>query len=287
MYQRNTGIRFGGPITPAIKTLMLINGVIFLIQQVVGLLSPGLLERYFGVSYGGVFQSFFIWQPFTYMFFHAGFMHIFFNLFALWMFGGELENLWGGRRFLRYYLLSGFGAGLFILIMNYYTVSSYGFAPQTIGASGAVYALLLAYGITWPNREVLLYFLVPIKIKYLVLGFGLMEFFGTLSMASGSAGNISHIGHLGGIITGFLLIRLMKNSHDSGTKKSFISDFSKKRRLQKKQGEIDKRIKAKKIINELLEKIARDGMSSLTDEEKRDLEWARRNYYPSGKETLH
>jgi len=287
MYQRNMGFRFGGPLTPTVKTLMIINGVIFLIQQIAGMLSPGLLESYFGVSYAGVFYSFYLWQPFTYMFLHGGFWHIFFNLFTLWMFGGELENIWGGRKFLRYYLFSGLGAGLFILFMNYYMASTYGFAPPTIGASGAVYALLLAYGMTWPNREVLIYFMFPLKIKYMVLGLGLMEFLGTLSMASGKAGNISHIGHVGGIVTGFFLIKFLKERYSGTKKKSFVTDVKKKRRLQKKQNEINERIKAKNIINELLEKIARDGMSSLTSEEKKQLEWARKHYYPSGKETMH
>ncbi len=290
MYQQQMRMRFWGPLTPTVKSLMIINGVVFLIQQVGGLLAPGLLESVFGISYAGVFYSFFLWQPLTYMFLHGGFMHIFFNLFTLWMFGGELENLWGGRKFLRYYLLSGIGAGFFILAMNYYSVSSLGFAPQTIGASGAIYALLMAYGYTWPNREVLLYFLFPIKVKYIVLGLGLMEFFGSLSMASGKAGNISHIGHLGGLLCGYILLRFFKNSSMSSASReraSIISDAAKKIRLQKKQSEIDQRIKAKKIINESLAKIARSGMDSLTREERKQLEWARKNYYPSGKETLH
>ncbi len=289
MYQQQMRMRFGGPLTPTVKSLMIINGVVFLIQQIGGLLAPGLLESLFGISYAGVFYSFFFWQPLTYMFLHGGFMHIFFNLFTLWMFGGELENLWGGRRFLRYYLLSGIGAGFFILAMNYYSVSALGFAPQTIGASGAIYALLMAYGFTWPNREVLLYFLFPIKVKYIVLGLGLMEFFGSLSMASGRAGNISHIGHLGGLLCGYLLLRFFNSASPSASKsgRSVLSDFQKKARLQKKRAEIDQRIRAKQIINESLEKIARSGMDSLTREEKKQLEWARKNYYPSGKETLH
>lgn len=287
MYQRSLGFKFGGPVTPTVKTLMIINAVVFIIQQIAGILSPHFVESFFGVSYAGVVQSFYLWQPFTYMFLHAGFMHIFFNLFTLWIFGGELENLWGGKKFLRYYLYSGFGAGIFILLMNFYTFNSYGFSAPTIGASGALYALLLAYGLTWPNREVMLYFLFPIKIKYLLIGLGLMEFFGTLSSAAGQGGNISHIGHLGGIISGFILLRLLKSNYSSSSKKSFFSDIKKKKRLQKKQGEIDQRIKAKKIINELLEKIARNGMSSLTDKEKKQLDWARKNYYPSDKETFH
>lgn len=289
MYQRNVSFRFGGPVTPAVKKLMIFNGIVFIIQQIGGLLSPGYMESIFGLSHAGVAQSFMLWQPFTYMFLHGGWLHIIFNLVALWMFAGEVENILGEKRFLRFYLLSGFGAGIFISMMNYYIFARYGASPVTIGASGAVYAILLAYGITWPNREVLLYFILPVKIKYLLIGFGLMEFFGTLSSAAGTGGGISHIGHLGGLICGFILFKSMRSGGTlSGTgKSSILSDFEKKRRLKKKQDEIDTRIKAKKIIDASLEKIARGGMSSLTPDEKKQLEWARRHFYPSENDTMH
>ncbi len=296
MYGRNTQIRFGGPITPVVKRLMIINGVIFLIQQIVNLFQPHALSLLFGLSHEGFARHFMLWQVFTYMFFHGGWLHIFFNLFALWMFAGELEQQWGSSRFLRYYLYTGTGAGIFIALMNFFLAArGYPGAP-TIGASGAIYAILLAYGMTWPNREVLIYFLFPIKMKYLVLIFGLIEFFGTLSSAAGQGGNISHIGHLGGIISGFILLRMQTRKPGSMTfsqkkkkteKVNPVSKGMKKIRLKKKQKEIETRIKAKKIIDELLEKIARTGMSSLTDKEKKDLEWARKHYYPEGNDTVH
>lgn len=289
MYQRNVSFRFGGPITPSVKKLMIFNGVVFLIQQIGGILAPGYLESVFGLSHTGVARSFMLWQPLTYMFLHGGWLHIIFNLVALWMFAGEVENILGEKKFLKFYLLSGFGAGIFIAMMNYYIFTRYGASPVTIGASGAVYAILLAYGITWPNREVLLYFILPVKIKYLLIAFGLIEFFGTLSSATGTGGGISHIGHLGGLICGFFLFKSFRSGGVfSGTgKNSIISDFEKKRRLKKKQDEINTRIKAKKIIDESLEKIAREGMSSLTPDEKKQLEWARRHFHPSENETMH
>ena len=132
-------------------------------------------------------------------------------------------------------------------------------------------------------------FLIPVKIKYLLIGFGLMEFFGTLSSAGGTGGGISHIGHLGGLISGIIMFRSIKNQSrsSSSSKQEIFADRKKKARLKKKQNEIDTRIKAKKIIDQLLEKIARDGMSSLTSEEKKQLDWARKNYYPSNHETMH
>lgn len=113
-----------------------------------------------------------------------------------------------------------------------------------------------------------------------------MEFFGTLSTAGGSGGNISHIGHLGGLIAGFVLYRFFQKSpFDSSS--SFFNNFLKKRRIEKKKKEIEVRIEAKQIIDQTLEKIAKHGMDSLTEEEKKKLEWARRNYYRSGNETIH
>jgi membrane associated rhomboid family serine protease len=291
MRMQNVSFRFGGPITPVVKNLLIINGVIFLIQLLADYFFPGSMELIFGLSYTGLVNDLRIWQIFTYMFLHGGWIHIIFNLLALWMFAGELETLWGSRFFLRYYLLSGTGAGIFISIMNYIVYARYGISPPTIGASGAIYGILLAYGMTWPNREVLVYFLFPIKMKYLVMIFGALEFYGSVSSASAQGGNISHIGHLGGLITGFFLLmyhrrtsagsRLKKNIEDS------LFQSLKKLRLKRKQKKIEERIKAKEIIDDLLEKIARQGMKSLNDREKRNLEWARKHYYPEGHDTLH
>ncbi len=291
----NQGVQFrmGGPITPIVKKLMIINGSIFLFQQFMSIFLPGAIENMFGLHHSGVIHEFKLWQPFTYMFLHGSWLHIIFNLIALWMFAGELEKLWGSTTFLRYYFFSGLGAGLFITIMNFIVYNKFGSSPITIGASGAIYGILLAYGVTWPNREVLLYFVFPVKIKYLIIGFGIMEFFGTLSNAMGAGGNISHIGHLGGLISGYLYLMRYKGKRPGTSKKSsgsnvkVINEFLKKERLKRKQQEIDKRIEAKKIIDLLLEKIAREGMSSLTPKERKQLEWARKHYYPADGDIVH
>ena len=290
----NRNIRFGGPITPIVKRLLIINGAVFLIQFVLGSYN-GVIQQNFGLSYRAI-QEYMVWQFLTYMFLHGGWLHIIFNLLTLWMFAGSLEEIWGSKLFLKYYIYCGVGAGIFITAMNLYT----GNPNPTIGASGALYGILLAYGMTWPNREVLLYFLIPIKIKYLVLIFGLIEFFGTFNQSNTG---ISHIGHIGGLVSGFILLKFFfkkppqKFSGSAGVASSrkgspeksgnFVSAFFKKRRLEKKKHEIEKRIEAKEIIDTLLEKIARSGMSSLTHEEKKNLEWARKHYYPDGSETRH
>lgn len=291
MRGQSINIRFGGPVTPVVKKLLIINGAIFLVQLFFTRFMPGFLESVFGLSHEGLVFDFRLWQVFTYMFLHGGWMHIIFNLLALWMFAGELEMLWGSKFFLRYYLLCGTGAGLFIAAMNAIAYQQYGQSPVTIGASGAIYGILLAYGMTWPNREVLLYFVLPIKMKYLVLGYGLLEFFGTLSTVYGSGGSISHIGHLGGLITGFSFLMYKRKYSFTGSKdfirSNILTGFLRKIRIRRKQKRIDERIEAKRIIDDLLEKIAREGMSSLSSEEKKKLEWARKHYYPEGNDTLH
>lgn len=287
-------LRIGGPMTPIVKKIMIINGSIFLVQQFVGIFMPGFIENIFGLSHKGLFYEFKLWQPFTYMFLHGGWLHIIFNLIALWMFAGDLEQRWGSKAFLRYYIYSGLGAGVFIAFMNFIVYSRFGYLPITIGASGAIYGILLAYGMTWPNREVLLYFVFPVKIKYLIIGFGIMEFFGTISSAVGAGGNISHIGHLGGLITGYIYLMYYRNTGKSVAGESkqasninMINEFLKKERLKRKQQEIDRRMEAKKIIDILLEKIAREGMSSLSPKEKKMLEWARKHYYPADGDIVH
>jgi len=287
-------LRIGGPITPAVKAIMIANGAIFIFQQLFSFATPGLIESYFGLSYIGVFNNFWLWQLITYMFLHGGWFHVIFNLIGMWMFAGELENLWGSRVFLKYYLITGIGAGIFITLMNYYIFAHHNISPITIGASGAIYGILLAYGLTWPNRQVLLYFVIPIKIKYLVIVFGLIEFFGTVSSFSGGAGDISHIGHLGGIISGMIYIffRIKPYGKSYGTKvrskmRNPLSEAIKRARMSNKRKEIETRIKAKEIIDHILEKITRDGMESLTDDDKKQLEWARRHYYPEENKTIH
>lgn len=142
------------------------------------------------------------WQLISYMFLHAGFAHIIFNLFALWMFGQAIENLWGTQRFTVYYFLTGIGAALLHMVI------SGGNAP-TLGASGAVYGILLAFGMMFPDRPIfLLLFPVPIKAKYFVAIFGGLEL---LNGVTNPNSGIAYFAHLGGMLVGIVLILYWKH----------------------------------------------------------------------------
>src|SRR5690625_2936508 len=138
------------------------------------------------------------WQLVTYMFIHAGFSHIIFNLFALWIFGQGIENYWGTKRFALYYFLTGIGAALIHMWIG-------GGGAPTIGASGAVYGILLAFGMMFPDRYIMLLIPpIPIKAKYFVAIFGAIELFYGVT---GTRVGIAHFAHLGGMVVGFLLIK--------------------------------------------------------------------------------
>ncbi len=275
--KQNVSFKFGGPLTKALKIIIIANIAIYLTQILLPFFSEFSPDYIFGISKTGIENGFY-WQFLTYGFLHGSPLHLLLNMFALWIFAGELENFWGTKRFVIYYLLTTTGAGFFIHLMNYF--SPY-MDPNTvtIGASGAVFGILLAFGMIWPNREVLLYFIIPIKMKYFVLIFGLIEFFGTIQSFSITAGNISHIGHLGGIITGIAII--------AAYRLRLPKDFFNKRKSKQKLKIITSQNKAKETIDRLLDKIAREGMSSLTSDERKELEWARKNYYPDPNEKFH
>lgn len=280
-------IRFGGPVTPIVKSLLIINFSIFILQQISELFWPGLLQAYLGLSFKGCVLHSFVWQPVTYMFLHSGWLQILFNLLALWMFAGELENRWGGKRFLFYYFLTGIGTAVFVLAIDSILAIRFSIdsGAQVVGTSGIIYALLLAYGLIWPNREILLAFIIPVKMKYFLIFFGLLEFFGTLGIIAGTSSNILHVGNLGGIVAGFVI--LVIQSKTSSVKKPNNKSLFKKFRLARKQKVIQERIKAKETIDTILEKIAKQGMSSLTKKERNDLDKARKYYYPSDTDILH
>jgi len=182
---------FGYGLTPVVKNLMIIMGAVFLLQMVV----DGRINLYLGLVPILVWKKYFLWQLGTYIFLHGGISHIFFNLLALWMFGGELENYWGSKKFLRYFFFCGIGAGICTVAF-----SPYQFFP-VIGASGAIYGILLAFGWLFPNRLIYIYFLFPIPAKYFVIIFGLIEFFSSMG---GAGGGIAHLTHLGGLLFGLL-----------------------------------------------------------------------------------
>jgi membrane associated rhomboid family serine protease len=189
-------------ITPLNKALILVNVVVFGLQYLVG----GWIDALFalwppqGAQYG--YPAFHFWQVLTYGFMHGGFMHLFFNMFALYMFGSDIERLFGSRRYLAYYLLCVIGAALMHLIV----VTVAGLPPlPTVGASGGVFGLLLAFGMAFPKRTLLLIFPpIPMPAWLFVTLYGIFELvMGVTQTASG----IAHFAHLGGMATGFVIIR--------------------------------------------------------------------------------
>jgi membrane associated rhomboid family serine protease len=184
---------FGYGLTSIVKNLMIIMGALFLLQMLLQMLAPGWIEFHFGLVPLLVWRKYFIWQLLTYIFLHGGISHILFNLLALWMFGGELENYWGSKKFLFYFLFCGIGAGICTVVLT-----PSGIIP-VIGASGAIYGLLLAFGWLFPDRRIYIYFLLPIPAKYFVIIFGLIEL---ISSMEGTGGGVAHLTHLGGLLFG-------------------------------------------------------------------------------------
>ncbi len=203
---------FGPPVTPpVVKHLLIINAVVFVAQQ---MLARSDFTALFAVTPAIVWQAGYLWQPFTYMWLHGSLMHIGMNCFVLWMFGSQMALAWGSKRFLRFYLICGVGAGFIISLWPYLAVLV-GIAGQqellvpTLGASGAIYGVMLAYSFTWPDRTIMLIF-PPVAFRAIWLIPGL--FFMTLMFDPNA--NVSHVGHLGGVVVGWLYMR--RQGQDQG-----------------------------------------------------------------------
>lgn len=245
-------------MTPAVKNILLANAVVFLMQN----LNPGLksiLTDQFALNPSDVFGSFKIWQLVSYMFLHGSFMHIFFNMFIFWMFAGELEAEWGTREFLKYYFICGIGAGVSILILSPNSI--------TIGASGAVYGIMMAFAMRHPNRMLYIYFLFPVKVKYFIGFLFFISFFSTLGSASDG---ISHSAHLGGMVVGFIYLKYWNQFYQ--VKNWWNKQGNKKQKTKYTQGDEAKTEYYRHKIDELLDKINRVGYLNLSEEEKELLE---------------
>ncbi len=190
-----------GPISSAIQALVIANVVLFFLQ----LLSP-LLTELLGLNPRDVVRHLWLWQLVTYMFLHGSLMHILFNMLALWMFGTELERMWGTRYFLKFYFVTGVGAAALTILFALlpFDVSRQVYASNVIGASGAIYGLLLAYGLYFPDRPIYLWFLFPVPAKLFVLIMGLIAFY---SSAAGANGGVANATHLGGLLVGYVYLK--------------------------------------------------------------------------------
>ena len=269
------------------------------------------LTRLFGLHFF-LASEFHIYQFITYMFLHGGFTHILFNMFALWMFGSVIERVWGPKKFLFYYIVCGVGAGFIQELVQYANYSMEGLAAYqyvsaggvqmttdayinmwtTIGASGAVYGILLAFGMIFPNERLFIIpFPFPIKAKWLIMGYIAIELF---SAMSGPGDGIAHMAHLGGMLFGFLLIRYWQKHPDSSQRygrsrgQAFFDQMLNRYAEHQKQKthmraeqtnsrrETDEEYNARQRKNQeevdaILDKIRKSGYDSLTKEEKKKL----------------
>ena len=300
------------------KNLLIINVLVYLVEFFMNPQSPGqsVLAEWGGLHFF-LASDFHLFQFITYQFLHGGFAHLFFNMFALWMFGCVIENVWGSKKFIFYYILCGIGAGLCQEIVQYVQYSMEGLANYeyvnvtgmgriamdsylnnwlTIGASGAVYAILLAFGMTFPNERIFIFPLpVPIKAKWFVIIYAALELF----LALRSMDDVAHMAHLGGMLFGFLLITYWRkhpdNHFDLGRSKQFFDRWGDKRKAQNtgkpqstwtssstgysgygptRQDDMEYNLRKRarqEEVDRILDKIRKSGYDSLTKEEKQRL----------------
>jgi len=304
-YYRSSGARGFSFFPPVIKTIIIVNLVVYFFQMLgtqINLVYDGmqvpleiLLRKFFalnpigGYSLQGVLDmNFYPWQLVSYQFMHStsDFAHILFNMFSLWMFGMEIENIMGSKNFLVFYLLCGVVAGLSQILITP-LIGEIG-AP-TIGASGAVYGIMVAFAMMFPDRYIFISFLIPVKAKYLIAVYVAVEFF-----SIGQASFVAHLAHAGGALTGFLFI-LWGRSHNFNFAKIFSSrkkdgyggDFSFRKPtpssntkdveeaefydIRAKKEEEAEAAASQEEIDRILDKISRSGYQNLTEREKRIL----------------
>jgi membrane associated rhomboid family serine protease len=292
-YYRRPVSFFGVPIAPVTRNLLIANAAAFVLQIL-------FLNRF--LDYVALVPAYalgkgMVWQFVTYMFLHGGFFHLFFNMFLLWMFGSEIERYWGSSEFLKYYFVTGVGGGVLSCVF-----SPSSFVP-IVGASGAIFGLLLAYGMAFPDRQIYIYFLVPIRAKYVVVILGAIEL---LAVASPGGDGIARFAHLGGLLFGFIYIKkerlgfglrrrwggLTRNrrvrlvrpdraravrdvweNDESGERNTGV-DWGREERDSgggRREGGDGARDPEQEEVDAILDKISRSGMGSLTDEEKEKL----------------
>ena len=298
------------------KNLLIVNVVAFLVCYLSGKDASGnfMLNDILGLHFF-MASDFHVYQLITYMFMHGGFEHIIFNMFALWMFGCVVERVWGAKKFLFYYIACGVGAGLFQEAAQYVSYlyndfSAYQFIVDangtrlpmgdylnlwtTVGASGAIYAILLAFGMIYPNERIFIFPLpVPIKAKYFVIGYAAIELFSALATRGDG---VAHIAHLGGMVFSFFMIRYWRKQMEGGYHNSSTQDaFDKVRNMFGGRNKYTKqrfdytrnenyttdfqptdqdeqRKKANQVeIDRILDKIRKSGYDSLSKEEKQTL----------------
>ncbi len=276
MYEDRLRSRFGLAVVAmpvAVKWLLVVNIGMFILQQVGGaIFRPMLrLEAFLALIPAWVVERGWLWQLFTYMFLHGNLLHILVNMLFLWVFGADLERVGGGRRLLAYYLTCGVGAGLFHLLFRMHS------SVPVVGASGAVYGLLMAYGLLFPDRVItlFLFFVLPIhiKAKYLVLLFGGLSLLGGLGSLFGSEGGVAHLAHLGGMVVGYLYLRRWQMWSNLA---AWPKRWWWRRRARAQQRRWQRMLYYRQRVDMLLDKINEVGYENLSAKEKKELKEASR-----------
>ena len=267
----------GHGLPRAVKALLIANVSVFVVTALLPNLG-NVLFQWFGLIPYLVNHRLMVWQFFTYMFLHGGMGHIFFNMFALWMFGAELEYNWGYKDFLKYYFICGVGGGLLVWFTSFTPLTN-PFVP-TIGASGAIFGLLVAYGLMWPDRLIFIWGILPMKALHLVILFGAID---VLSGLSNAGGNIAYFAHVGGGLIGLFYLKFWWRLQIQI--EGFVNRMKRRRftvinggRSGKtdynKNSDGDGHPDFSEEVDRILDKIAREGLSSLTDRERAILDRA-------------
>ena len=216
----------------------------------------------------GIIEKFQIWQCLTYLFIHGGLMHLFFNMLGLWFLGRDLEATWGKENFIKYYLIVGIGSGLLTVFYNMQFIHDSDIRP-IVGASGAIYGLLLAYGILFPDRILYIYGIFPVKVKNVVIVSGTIAFFYSITLSNSG---ISHITHLAGIIVGIIYLQYWANKKRS------------EKILKLHDNDIfTERMNRQKKMDQILDKVTDVGWDGLSTEDKEFLKEQSSNYHDTNK----
>lgn len=243
----------GASWNTAVNWIIALNVVIHIVKRFST--SPLAVDQLFGLSPRLVVTKFFLWQPLTYMFLHFDFFHLFFNMLMTWFLGNAMESVWGSKKFIKYYIACGLGGAAFSAIFTFN-------GPPVIGASAAVFGLYLAYAMVFPDNYVFIYFLFPVKAKYLV------TFLAVLQLVLGIAGSagIAYFAHLGGMAAGLLFFRREIKSRRTWSR--MVRWRADRTREREDTWNEQERVK----IDSILDKIASKGFENLSTTEKRILE---------------
>ncbi len=243
-------------LPPAVKGLLTAMGAVFLLQWLVPLMGGPNLVSLFGMTPARVTANGWLWQPLTYLFLHGGPLHLLFNLYMLWALGRAVEERWGAGPFLFYFFLCGVGAAVFNLVFEPGSLS------PVVGASGAIYGLLVAFAMMYPEAVFLVMFLVPLKAKHAVIFFAVIEL---MFSTSANQSHVANLAHLGGLVTGYLYLKSRTWRYSSRSLIGRVTDWAKKKTAPKPPVPLHE---LGQEVDRILEKISQKGRSSLTRSEQ-------------------